>query len=154
LKDLSQEDLGNLVDLNYNHIGRYERGSNYQAAVYSENCEAISPFSRPSAHKLRAMADALGVTTDYPLGGSEDNSLKADIDDVHGGPPHKDVAVSRRPWMVEREQVSRAPWMPNKDVPMSTKTGCREPTGAERRTRSYWICFARSRSYRRTRSGP
>ena len=98
-KDLSQEALGNLVDLNYNHIGRYERGE-----------------SRPSAHKLRAMPDALRVTTDYLLGGSEDNSLKADINDVDGGTPHKDVAVSRRPWMFERDQVSRVPWMPNKDV--------------------------------------
>ena len=134
-KDLSQEALGNLVDLNYNHIGRYERGE-----------------SRPSAHKLRAMPDALRVTTDYLLGGSEDNSLKADINDVDGGTPHKDVAVSRRPWMFERDQVSRAPWMPNKDVPMSAKTGCREPTGAKRRTRNCWICFAGSRSYRKTRS--
>ena len=93
--------------------------ANYQAPVMSENCEAILPLSRPSAHKLRAMADALGVTTDYLLGGSEDNSLKANIDDVHGG---------------------------------TSVAGATE--GAERRTRSYWICFAGSRSYRKTRSAP
>ena len=30
---------------------------------------------------VRERPDALGVTTDYLLGGSEDNSLKADIED-------------------------------------------------------------------------
>ena len=105
--------------MNYNHIGRYERGGQLPGGSTLQELRSNSTGPRPSAHKLRAMADALGVTTDYLLGGSEDNSLKADIDDVHGG---------------------------------TSVAGAME--GAERRTRSYWICFAGSRSYRKTRSDP
>ncbi len=49
-----------------------------------------------------------------------DNSLRANIDDVHGGTPHKEVAVSRRPWMVERDQVSRAPRRARSDGSVTT----------------------------------
>ncbi|XDD51143.1 helix-turn-helix domain-containing protein [Leptospira sp. WS92.C1] len=63
-KKMSQEELGQLTDLNYNHIGRYERGD-----------------SRPSADKLKALADALGVTTDYLLDGNSDNAARVNLDD-------------------------------------------------------------------------
>ncbi|UMQ53416.1 helix-turn-helix transcriptional regulator [Leptospira interrogans] len=63
-KKMSQEELGQLTDLNYNHIGRYERGD-----------------SRPSADKLKALADALGVTTDYLLDGNSDNAARVNIED-------------------------------------------------------------------------
>lgn len=63
-KKMSQEELGQLTDLNYNHIGRYERGD-----------------SRPSADKLKALAEALGVTTDYLLDGNSDNAARVNIED-------------------------------------------------------------------------
>ncbi|WP_025178431.1 helix-turn-helix domain-containing protein [Leptospira kirschneri] len=63
-KKMSQEELGQLTDLNYNHIGRYERGD-----------------SRPSADKLKALADALGVTTDYLLDGNADNAARVNLED-------------------------------------------------------------------------
>ncbi|WP_061298842.1 helix-turn-helix domain-containing protein [Leptospira borgpetersenii] len=63
-KKMSQEELGQLTDLNYNHIGRYERGD-----------------SRPSADKLKALAEALGVTTDYLLSGNEDNVARVNLED-------------------------------------------------------------------------
>ena len=69
------------MDLNYNHIGRHERGGQLPGGSTLQELRSNSTGPRPSAHKLRAMADALGVTTDYLLGGSEDNSLKADIED-------------------------------------------------------------------------
>ncbi|MDI7175204.1 MULTISPECIES: helix-turn-helix domain-containing protein [Leptospira] len=64
MKKMSQEELGQLTDLNYNHIGRYERGD-----------------SRPSADKLKALAEALGVTTDYLLSGNEDNVTRVNLED-------------------------------------------------------------------------
>ncbi|WP_061207280.1 helix-turn-helix domain-containing protein [Leptospira santarosai] len=64
MKKMSQEELGQLTDLNYNHIGRYERGD-----------------SRPSADKLKALAEALGVTTDYLLSGNEDNVARVNLED-------------------------------------------------------------------------
>ncbi|QCO32046.1 XRE family transcriptional regulator [Leptospira interrogans] len=63
-KKMSQEELGKLTDLNYNHIGRYERGD-----------------SRPSADKLKALAEALGVTTDYLLDGNSDNAARVNLED-------------------------------------------------------------------------
>ncbi|WP_017862814.1 helix-turn-helix domain-containing protein [Leptospira santarosai] len=64
MKKMSQEELGQLTDLNYNHIGRYERGD-----------------SRPSADKLKALAEALGVTTDYLLSGNENNVARVNLED-------------------------------------------------------------------------
>jgi transcriptional regulator with XRE-family HTH domain len=65
MKKMSQEDLGKLTNLNYNHIGRYERGD-----------------SRPSAAKLRGLADVLGVTTDYLLGVDSENLTRVNLDDI------------------------------------------------------------------------
>lgn len=65
MKKMSQEDLGKLTNLNYNHIGRYERGD-----------------SRPSAAKLRALADVLGVTTDYLLGVDSENLTRVNLEDI------------------------------------------------------------------------
>lgn len=64
VKKMSQEDLGKLTDLNYNHIGRYERGD-----------------SRPSADKLKALADALGVSTDYLINGDTQNAARVNLED-------------------------------------------------------------------------
>ncbi|UOG32687.1 helix-turn-helix domain-containing protein [Leptospira noguchii] len=64
MKKMSQEELGQLTDLNYNHIGRYERGD-----------------SRPSADKLKALAEALGVTTDYLLDGNSSNVARVNLED-------------------------------------------------------------------------
>jgi len=63
-KDLSQTELGKLVDLHYTHIGRYERGA-----------------SKPSADALRRLADALGVSTDYLMEGTTDEAAKARFED-------------------------------------------------------------------------
>lgn len=63
-KDLSQTELGELVDLHYTHIGRYERGS-----------------SKPSAAALGRLADALGVSTDYLMEGTTDEAAKARFED-------------------------------------------------------------------------
>jgi transcriptional regulator with XRE-family HTH domain len=59
-KDLSQTQLGELADLHYTHIGRYERGA-----------------SRPSGDTLKRLADVLGVSSDYLLEGASDEAAKA-----------------------------------------------------------------------------
>jgi transcriptional regulator with XRE-family HTH domain len=63
-KDLSQTELGELVDLHYTHIGRYERGA-----------------SKPSADAVRRLADALGVSTDYLMEGTTEEAAKARFED-------------------------------------------------------------------------
>jgi len=63
-KDLSQTELGEIVDLHYTHIGRYERGA-----------------SKPSADALRRLADALGVSTDYLMEGTTEEAAKARFED-------------------------------------------------------------------------
>lgn len=63
-KDLSQTEFGQLVDLHYTHMGRYERGA-----------------SKPSAFALRRLADALGVSTDYLMEGTTDEAAKARFED-------------------------------------------------------------------------
>lgn len=63
-KDLSQTELGELVDLHYTHIGRYERGA-----------------SRPSADAARRLADALGVSTDYLMEGATEEAARARFED-------------------------------------------------------------------------
>lgn len=59
-KNLSQTELGQLAELHYTHIGRFERGA-----------------SRPSGDTLKRLADALGVTSDYLLDGAADEAAKA-----------------------------------------------------------------------------
>jgi transcriptional regulator with XRE-family HTH domain len=63
-KNLSQTELGQLAELHYTHIGRFERGA-----------------SRPSGDTLKRLADALGVTSDYLLEGSTDEAAKAKFED-------------------------------------------------------------------------
>ena len=63
-KNLSQTDLGQLAELHYTHIGRFERGT-----------------SRPSGDTLKRLADALGVTSDYLLDGATDEAAKARFED-------------------------------------------------------------------------
>jgi transcriptional regulator with XRE-family HTH domain len=63
-KNLSQTELGQLAELHYTHIGRFERGA-----------------SRPSGDTLKRLADALGVTSDYLLEGASDEAAKAKFED-------------------------------------------------------------------------
>jgi transcriptional regulator with XRE-family HTH domain len=63
-KNLSQTELGQLAELHYTHIGRFERGT-----------------SRPSGDTLKRVADALGVTGDYLLEGAADEAAKARFED-------------------------------------------------------------------------
>jgi transcriptional regulator with XRE-family HTH domain len=63
-KNLSQSDLGQLVDLHFTHVSRYERG-----------------LSRPTADTLKRLADALGVSGDYLLEGATDEAAKARFED-------------------------------------------------------------------------
>jgi transcriptional regulator with XRE-family HTH domain len=63
-KNLSQTELGQLAELHYTHIGRFERGT-----------------SRPSGDTLKRLADALGVTSDYLLDGAADEAAKARFED-------------------------------------------------------------------------
>lgn len=64
-KKLSQMELAKIVGLHYTHIGRYERGVS----------------AKPSADKLKRMADALDVTSDYLIEGATDEVAKARIED-------------------------------------------------------------------------
>jgi len=63
-KELSQTELGQLTDLHYTHIGRYERGSSF-----------------PSAESLKRLADSLGVSADYLLHGNTKDAAKANFKD-------------------------------------------------------------------------
>ena len=63
-KNLSQTELGQLAELHYTHIGRFERG-----------------VSRPSGDTLMRLAEALGVTSDYLLEGATDEAAKAKFED-------------------------------------------------------------------------
>ncbi|BAO59519.1 DNA-binding protein [Pseudomonas protegens Cab57] len=63
-KNLSQNELGQLAELHYTHIGRYERGT-----------------SRPSVDTLKRLADALDVSSDYLLEGASDDAAKAKFED-------------------------------------------------------------------------
>jgi len=63
-KNLSQAELGKLVDVHLTHIGRYERG-----------------ISRPSAFTLKKIAEVLGVTTDYLIEGETDDIARAKLED-------------------------------------------------------------------------
>lgn len=59
-RNLSQTELGKLVDTHYTHVGRYERG-----------------VSRPSAQTLMRLAEALGVSGDYLIEGASDDEAQA-----------------------------------------------------------------------------
>ena len=61
---LSQSQLGDLVGVHYNHIGRYERGT-----------------SQPSADVLSKIADILDISSDYLLEGERDSAVVADFED-------------------------------------------------------------------------
>jgi transcriptional regulator with XRE-family HTH domain len=63
-RNLSQTELGGLVDVHYTHIGRYERGS-----------------SRPAADTLNRLAQALGVSGDYLLEGAHEQAAVARFED-------------------------------------------------------------------------
>jgi transcriptional regulator with XRE-family HTH domain len=52
-KNLTQAELGKLIGIHYNHIGRYERGQ-----------------AKPSAETLYKIANVLDVSGDYLLGKS------------------------------------------------------------------------------------
>jgi transcriptional regulator with XRE-family HTH domain len=53
------------VNIHYNHIGRYGHGD-----------------SRPSADTLHKLADVLGISRDYLLGGENKEAVKAKFEDV------------------------------------------------------------------------
>ena len=61
---LSQSQLGDLVGVHYNHIGRYERGT-----------------SLPSADVLSKLADVLDVSSDYLFEGDRDSAVVVDFED-------------------------------------------------------------------------
>jgi transcriptional regulator with XRE-family HTH domain len=63
-KNLSQTELGKLAGLHYTHIGRFERG-----------------ISRPSGDTLKRLADALDISSDYLLDGSNEDAAKAKFED-------------------------------------------------------------------------
>jgi len=63
-RNLSQTELGQLANLHYTHIGRFERGA-----------------SRPSGDTLKRLADALGVTSDYLLDGATNEAAKSKLED-------------------------------------------------------------------------
>ena len=63
-KNLSQEDLGVKADLSSIHISRYERG-----------------VSRPSAEKLKKLADALEVSGDYLFEGTVEGAARINLSD-------------------------------------------------------------------------
>lgn len=63
-KNLSQTELGQLADLHYTHIGRFERG-----------------IALPGSDTLKRLAEALGVTSDYLLEGATEDAAKAKFED-------------------------------------------------------------------------
>ena len=63
-KGLSQTELAKVINMHNTHISRYERGE-----------------SKPSSSALKALADALGVSTDYLYDGNEEDAAVADFSD-------------------------------------------------------------------------
>jgi transcriptional regulator with XRE-family HTH domain len=63
-RNISQTELGKLVNLHYTHISRYERD-----------------LSQPTADKLKKLAEALGVTADYLIEGKIDEVAKTKLED-------------------------------------------------------------------------
>jgi len=86
-RGLSQTDLGKKVGVHYTHIGRYEAGR-----------------ASPAADTLKALADALGSTTDYLMDGATtelasarltDRELLAQFQDVERLPEEDKIIVKR-----------------------------------------------------------
>lgn len=63
-KNLSQMELGQAAGLHYTHVGRLERGS-----------------ASPTAGVLQRLASALDVSVEYLLEGTEDQAVRAKIED-------------------------------------------------------------------------
>lgn len=63
-KNISQNELGKMIDLHYSHIGRYERGQ-----------------SVPSTETLYKLANALGVTMDWLLEGETRKMAESKLED-------------------------------------------------------------------------
>jgi len=63
-KKLSQSDLAKIIGVHHSHIGRYERGE-----------------SRPLSKHLKALANALSVSTDYLLEGKTEDAAFANLED-------------------------------------------------------------------------
>ena len=59
-RNLSQGELGELAQVHYTHISRYERG-----------------VSKPKAATLQRLANALGVSSDFLMDGPADEAAKA-----------------------------------------------------------------------------
>ena len=63
-KGCSQTELGEMADVHYSHVGKYERG-----------------LSKPSLETLKKLADCLGVTSDYLLNGTQEDAAIANLED-------------------------------------------------------------------------
>lgn len=63
-KGISQTELAKRINMHNTHISRYERGE-----------------SVPSSQALKALADCLGVSTDYLYDGNEEDAAVADFHD-------------------------------------------------------------------------
>lgn len=63
-KKFTQEELGQIVGIHANHLGRYERN-----------------LSVPSADTLAKLADALDVSSEYLFEGKNENAFKATFSD-------------------------------------------------------------------------
>ncbi len=63
-KGLSQSELGKMVDIHYTQIGRYE-----------------SKGAKPSSEVLSKIANALGVTSDFLISGSNEEQAEAFLND-------------------------------------------------------------------------
>ena len=63
-KGLSQTEIANILEVNPNNIGRYERGE-----------------SNPNTKFLKALADCLDVSVDYLYDGVEEDAAVADLSD-------------------------------------------------------------------------
>lgn len=64
-KNLQQQELAGLVGVSVVQYGRYERG-----------------VSLPAAEMLQRLANALGVSGDYLLGGADAGAARADFEDL------------------------------------------------------------------------
>ncbi|MGY0427353.1 MAG: helix-turn-helix domain-containing protein [Polaribacter sp.] len=63
-KEISQSELGKIVDIHYTQIGRYE-----------------SKGVKPSGEVLAKIANALGVTSDFLMSGSNQEQAEATLTD-------------------------------------------------------------------------
>ncbi len=63
-KNLSQHELGQMAELHYTNISRYERG-----------------LAMPNSEKLNKLSAALGVSGDYLIGGTVEDAAKDGFDD-------------------------------------------------------------------------